>query len=115
MIKAKVTAENALSFGTTSVASSSLVYVRVKPLKPVASPYRGTTTDSTQIDVRWNELLPPTANGGSAILSYNLQWDAGTGVTNVNLVGWSSPYLHDYYTVTSGITSGIVYKFKYRA
>jgi len=36
-------------------------------------------------------------------------------VVNVNLVGWSSPYLHSSLIVTSGISAGALYKFKYRA
>ncbi len=55
-----------------------------------------------------------TQNGGSAILSYNLQWDAGNGVVNVNLAGYSTVYLHSYLTVTSGVTAGGLYKFQYR-
>lgn len=34
---------------------------------------------------------------------------------NVNLVGWSTPYLHPSFIVTSGVTAGALYKFKYRA
>jgi len=57
----------------------------------------------------------PSENGGSTILSYNLQWDNGNGVVNVNLVGYSTPYLHPYFTVISGVTAGALYNFKYRA
>jgi len=54
-------------------------------------------------------------NGGSAILSYNLQWNAGSGEVNVNLAGYSTAYLHSFLTVTSGVTAGALYNFRYRA
>lgn len=54
-------------------------------------------------------------NGGSEILSYNLQWDAGSGVVDVNLAGYSTAYLHSYLPVTSGVTAGALYNFRYRA
>jgi len=44
-----------------------------------------------------------------------LQWDAGNGEVDVNLVGWSTPYLHSSLIVTSGVTAGAFYKFQYRA
>jgi len=33
----------------------------------------------------------------------------------VNLAGYSSVYLHSYLTVTSGVTAGALYGFRYRA
>ena len=65
--------------------------------------------------MRWNLLDLDTQNGGSAILSYNLQWNAGSGEVNVNLAGYSTAYLHSFLTVTSGVTAGALYNFRYRA
>ena len=47
------------------------------------------------------------SDGGSPILTYNLQWDRGTqGVTWYNLLGSSTDSLMTYYIVTTGVTQG---------
>jgi hypothetical protein len=114
-IKVRITAANVLGLGYTSLVSTSNVQVRVLPKKPFRDTYRGYDTSPTQIEVKWDLLDEDLENGGSEILSYNLQWDAGNGLVNVNLVGWSTPYLHSSFIVTSGVTAGALYKFKYRA
>ena len=103
---ARVTGVNSLSSGFTSLTSTSIVMVRVLPYKPSVVPQRGSTTSPSQIEVDWSLLLPPT-NGDSDILSYNLQWDAGTGGSvNINVVGYSVPYMQSSYVITSGVTAG---------
>lgn len=65
----------------------------------------------------WSQITSPQ-NGGSNVLSYNLQWDAGYPGTFVELVGQTNPYLGLSYTVTSavdGLTPGLAYTFVYRA
>lgn len=47
----------------------------------MATPYRGSYTSTSRIQVNWTALSAPD-NGNSDILSYNLVWDAGTGTTN---------------------------------
>lgn len=103
-----------LGFGTASLISSSVNLVKTLPHKPAQSPSRGDTTSPAQIEVLWGTLDGPNNNGGSEILSYNLRWDSGSGV-EVDLVGYSTPYLHNYLTVTSGVTAGGLYVFRYRA
>jgi len=41
---------------------------------------RGALTGPTQIDVYWNPIVTPQ-DGGSAALSYHLQYDNGTAAT----------------------------------
>lgn len=54
-------------------------------------------------------------NGGSAITSYQLDWDSGSnGLVWTDLVGLSTPYLGSSFTKT-GLTMGIRYKFRLRA
>jgi len=66
------------------------------------------------VEIDWTALIAPL-NGDSAILSYNLVWDAGSGsAPSINLVGYSSPYTQTSLIVTSGITAGHSYTFKYR-
>lgn len=58
-------------------------------------------------------------DGGSTILSLNLQWDQGTaGVTWVTLIGESPYSTTDSYSVqlaTDGSNEGTLYKFRVRA
>jgi len=79
-----------------------------------ASITRGSLTSETQIQVNWSPLTSSTDTGGSEILSYNLQFDSGTGLW-VDLVGYSSDYSQLTYTVTDGLTKGIAYQFRIRA
>jgi hypothetical protein len=58
-------------------------------------------------------LSETTKNGGSAILSYSLDWDYGSGSTYVNLIGGTNDSLTLSYTKT-GLTTGSTYKFRYR-
>jgi hypothetical protein len=54
--------------------------------------------------------------GGSTILSYHLQWDAGTsGASWYDLVGFSTETTATTFTVTSGVSGGTDYKFRVRA
>ena len=45
----------------------------------------GLATSRSVIEIEWTAIVPPN-HGGSAILSYNLYWDRGTG-NWINLVG----------------------------
>lgn len=82
----------------------------------MAIPTNGAATDDTQIQIDWTALSGPTDNGGSTVLTYNLQWDQGTnGVTWYNLIGSSSDSLATTYTKTSAVSSGTSYQFRVRA
>lgn len=74
----------------------------------MAPPTQVYSTD-VEIQVTWNSLSGALA-GNSAILSYNLYWDNGTGATNIELVDANQTT----YTVSS-LTGGLNYKFKVRA
>ena len=53
--------------------------------------------------------------GGATILSYNAQWDQGTGGAYENLVGYLSDFSTTTFTLTSGISPGTTFKFRVRA
>lgn len=68
------------------------------------SPTRNPQTNTVKIVVDW---LPPANDGYSEILSYNLQWDAGTDGENwTNLVGFQTNSLVKTFTVAQGVIFG---------
>ena len=74
-----------------------------------------TATSYLQIAVEWTELVTPAEKGGSDILSYQLDWDAGQS-QNVwqDLVGYQSAYLGLTHTETN-VIPGITYVLRLRA
>jgi hypothetical protein len=62
-------------------------------------------------------LIAGVPSGDSAILSYNLQWDAGTqdDTQFADLIGNPTNSLATQYTVTSMIAPGGFYRFRVRA
>jgi hypothetical protein len=101
-------------FGPLSAVSSSNELVTIKPHKPANVPRRGSTTDQTQVEVEWDALTAPN-NGGETITSYHLVWDLGTGTANQEVVGFTTPFLSLSHVISTSITAGTSYKFKYRA
>lgn len=52
--------------------------------------------------------------GGTEIISYNVQWDAGTD-TFTSLAGFSSNFIDDVYFATASVEPGQTYRIKIRA
>ena len=70
----------------------------------------GASTDDDEIEVSWTALSSSPSNGGSTILSYNLQWDSGTnGVTWTNIIGYSPASTVTTYTITTSVIAGTEY------
>lgn len=81
----------------------------------MAATTEGSATDNTQVEIEWTALTTDAEKGGNtAITSYGVQWDQGTG-TYVELIGESSAYTGLSYIVTTSITEGTTYEFKIRA
>ena len=72
----RVAAENSLGLGGYSPLSQTTVAkVEGKPDTPTTTVQVDQTgTDTTNIKLTWSALNSP-ANGGTAITSYNIQWD----------------------------------------
>jgi hypothetical protein len=76
----------------------------------MSAPTSGSSTTDTQIEVTWSAVSSAPANGGSAITSYHLQWDAGTsGVTWTDVIGLSPSYTGTSYIVSTSVTAGSSY------
>lgn len=94
--------------GVTYITKASV------PDAPTDVPVSDTTvTSDTKIKVTF--ASPAPGDGGSSIISYELQMDDGITGTYTSIVGYSSNSLLTAYTVTSGIVKGRTHNFKYRA
>jgi hypothetical protein len=69
-------------------------------------------TDNTKITVFFGPQ-PASQNGGSDILSYELQIDNGKGGNFVSLIGLNRDSLETVFTVSTGIVTGEMYRFRY--
>lgn len=72
------------------------------------------TSDGQEIVVNWLPLSAPN-NGDSTVLSYNLVWDAGTGTTDQNVIGFNNMFTGTQISVTDNLVVGNPYKFRVRA
>jgi len=117
-IKAKVAAHNKNGWGPFSDANTTgavLETIPNKMLAPTRHSVRATTTTISKIVVDWQALVSP-ANGYVNVVSYNLQWDKGTGGTSwSNLVGYNTDSLVLQLAVADNIQKGSFYQFKVRA
>ena len=78
-------------------------------------PSRGSQTSEAQIEIFWSPLTS-SSTGGSAIQTYNLQWDAGTnGVQWFDLQGDDGFFSLSTTYIQVGVTAGASYQFKVRA
>lgn len=102
------------SAGYTDSNPLSVVLAGV-PEDPPSAPSSDTgVTDNSKIKVLYS---PPLTydNGGSEILSYELQMDNGLGGSFVSLIGYSSDSMETTYTITENIATGKMYRFRYRS
>jgi hypothetical protein len=113
LVQAKVAAHNARGWGAHSEINTAGALVAVAPAAP-ALPTSGAGTTTTAVQVAWAALTTGAQTGGSAITSYNLDWDQGTG-TWAEVVGAASAYTAVTHTKTTGFTAGSTYKFRVRA
>ena len=82
----------------------------------MAKPTRGAATTTSTLQVFWFALTGDNT-GSSPVLSYNLQWDAGSNAaTWTDLTGTSdSPSLATSYLFSDGVYAGTTYKMRIRA
>ena len=114
LVQAEVLAQNSRGWSAASLPNTVGATIEVAPLA-VGAPTRGALTGPTQIEVAWNSLSSPQ-NGGSAILSYHLQYDNGTNAgTWYDVVGLAPDSLLVDVIVSSNIVSGTVYGFRVQA
>lgn len=97
LIQAKVAPRNSIGLGPYSSLNTAGVLAQTAPLKP-ATPVRDAASDQSTIVVDYP--FDSANDGGSTILSLNLQWDAASGgVTWTTLIGESPYSTTESYTV----------------
>ncbi len=108
-MKATVEAQNVIGYSVPNTPNTSGATVQTVPQAPASAPTNvvaGTTSSTIQVTIA---TLSAPENGGSTLLSLNLQYDAGTsGVTWTDLYGVASDTLTTTFTVT-GLTAGSSY------
>jgi hypothetical protein len=118
MVEVRVAARNVNGLGEYSSPNTSGEYVRTAPTFMNAL-LRDPLTNDHQLHVYWNALDPVTdftATGGSAILSYGLEWDDASDEAEwYPISGFSSDSTATSLVVQSGITEGSVYHFRLTA
>ncbi len=77
IVVVRITATNVNGDSVPSIPNVSGASIKQKPVI-MSQPERGALTSQTQISVTWTALTSNADIGNSAILSYNLEWDANT-------------------------------------
>lgn len=103
LVVVRISAQNSLGYGPTSVANSVGAKIRRIPDQMLV-PTIDSSTD-TEIIISWTTLLSPS-DGNSALLNYELLWDNGSGASPSILLMQS---LDTTYTVSGGLTGGTDY------
>jgi len=112
-VKARVTAYNERGWSDVSDDTATGTTISTIPSQ-MAAITRNALTSTSQVVIDWTALSSSPSNGGSAITSYGVQWDQGTGVW-IELIGESSDFTGVQYAITTGIVMGNNYQFKVRA
>jgi hypothetical protein len=114
----RIAAENVNGMGAFSTPNVSGEYIRTIP-SYMNPPQRDSLTNDHQLHVFWEPLDPVSdfsESGGSAILSYGLEWDNETNEAQwLPLSGFSADSLSTAFTIQSGITKGSIYHFRVKA
>ena len=77
LVQVAISAEN--SIGTSDFSAVNEAGARVETMPSIPNPVtRNELTSYLQIVVDWTHLATDEETGGSQILSYQLDWDAGT-------------------------------------
>jgi hypothetical protein len=104
-----VEALNVIDYSVPSIVNSVGEKALVKPHTPLTKPRRDVLTNEAQIEVL---IDPVTAKRGSAIMSYSVEINDGTGFKSY--VGYLADNL-SLDTFATGLSSGVMHNLRYRA
>jgi hypothetical protein len=119
LIVVRASAYNANGWSTVSTPNTSGAKVRTIATT-MHAPVRDASSSDTQIVLTWSTLTGDADTGGATILSYGLEWDAGTtggagGQVWSYLSGHTVRSLTTTFTISSGLTAGQAYLFRLKA
>lgn len=112
LIVGVIQATSSIGTSDASAVNTQGVVVQVPPASPASVTVIASGTDQTQITLEMPEVTG-TANGGSPITAYSLEWDVGSGNGTFYVVQGSSDLLVRQYVLT-GLIEGLEYKFRHR-
>jgi len=108
-ISMKVQAYNEAGWSTLSDQETGSLIIKTKPLAPPSGPEKDATTTYNSLVVKW-AAFSTDFDGKSTITEYSLLWDSGSGADpSIEVYKGSATTT----TITTGISPGQNYKFKY--
>ena len=110
-VQAKIVPINLVGEGSPSAVNNVGAIVETAPVKPPVAPTKNPLTTKTSLVVDYKNLFG-TANGGSVITAYQVEWDQGPDIKVWALLDES---LSSQITMSTGIVAGRLYGFRYRA
>jgi hypothetical protein len=117
IVQVTVRAQNSIGWGAFSQFNLLGQVVNVEPYQ-LETPSRGALTSEEQIQILWTPIENTSQEtGGSAILSYNLQWKQKNSLDDfADLVGQDgAPSLVSSHIQTDFVVAGVTYSFRVRA
>ncbi|MCP3681809.1 MAG: fibronectin type III domain-containing protein, partial [bacterium] len=114
LIRAKIKAENSIGWSAESTPNTTGSLCQTVPSIPSSVPSKGVSTSMSQVEVDIAPLSTGSETGYSTITGYEISWDQGKS-SYLSLIGLSTNFTKTSYLITSGISVGVTYAFKYRA
>ena len=102
---------NAVGEASSPIASTILATVPDAPPVPVLV---SSASDDKRITIDISGF-PTSSNGGSEVVSFEIQWAQGKAGSFVSLVGSSTPFTASTFTQSTDVVKGTTYRFRYRA
>jgi large repetitive protein len=102
---------NTVGSTTSPIVSTILATVPLAPPIPV---FVQSLSSDTQLTIDISGFTT-SYNGGSSVISFEIQMATGCSGPFVSLVGYTSNYNAQSYTHSDGVVKGTTYKFRYRA
>ena len=105
-------------YGQSEISLPSTVNARMQTTPSQVKGLNEINSETSEIQIKftWDPLLTLEETGGSPIISYDVQWDAGyNGIVWYHLAGYSFDFKQTTYLASAKIVKGTTYKIRIRA